>query len=441
MGIEQVIHILAIDDDPALHCLVDRALVRQGYAVTTATDGASGLEAIAAVPFDLIIVDYDMPGVSGLDVVRAVQGMSHQPPVVMLTGKGNERVAVEALKMGAADYLVKDVDLAFLELLPTVIGRVLARRRLEQERNELFAGIRESEERYRHLVDLIPDGIAIVVDGLLTLINPAGCRILGAVGPHELVGLPFCTVIGRIDPGTAVTEICEQALDNATTPHWHEFAWSRPSGERMYGELLAMRFSYLGTRGIEVIFRDITEKRLYNELLEHMATFDALTDLPNRALFFEKFQQILALSLRYGDVGALFFIDLDGFKSINDTNGHEVGDRVLQEVAARLRLCVRQVDVVARLGGDEFMVVLTKLTSAADAGAVGGKILDELCRPLRIDDLVTGVSASIGIALFPQDSADAAELLRAADHAMYRAKRSGGNRICFYGQEAHEGCS
>jgi diguanylate cyclase (GGDEF)-like protein/PAS domain S-box-containing protein len=427
----QIIRILAIDDDPALHCLLERALVRHGYQVTTATDGVSGLAELMAKSFDLLIVDYDMPGYTGIDVLRRLTvEYSLPPPLIMLTGKGNERVAVEALKLGAADYLVKDVDLAFLELLPPVIHRVLTRRRLEVERDSLFAGIKESEERYRRLVEMIPDGIAILVDGRIVLINPAGLGILGGGSLAELLGTEFFPWL-RLLPSSG-GHACNSGDDAISTlDRWQELACRRRNGEQMYVELLRLRFTYQGKNATQILFRDVTDKKLYQERLEHLATFDVLTELPNRMLFFERFQQILASALRYADVGALLYMDLDGFKAVNDTLGHDAGDTVLQVIADRLREGVRQADVVARMGGDEFTVLLTKLAHSADAGEVAGKILHELRQPICVADREVTLGASIGISVFPQDGATMEELLKLADLAMYAAKRAGGYQYCF----------
>jgi diguanylate cyclase (GGDEF)-like protein/PAS domain S-box-containing protein len=428
----QAIRILAIDDDPALHCLLERALVRQGYQVTTAIDGASGLAAYEVAPFDLLVVDYDMPGMSGLDLLRMTQQHAAPPPVIMLTGRGNERIAVEAFTLGAADYLVKDIDLAFLELLPTVIHRVLTRRKLEQERDELFAGIKESEERYRQLVESIPDGIAIVVQGRIVLINPAGLRILGAASTREALGTEFLDWLQVVTSPTETGALAEYAATTVPSS-WQELSCLRHGHEPLDLELLTLRFNFQGEEATQLIFRDVTEKNQYRARLEHLATRDALTDLPNRVLFFERFQQTLEGVQRYGDVGALLFMDLDGFKEINDTCGHDVGDQVLRTVADRLREGVRHADVVARMGGDEFTVVLTKLTQTADAGVVAAKILDELRQPMRVGDRELTVGASIGISIFPKDGTAMEILMKVADHAMYMAKRAGGCRFSYVG--------
>lgn len=428
MDAGQPLHILTIDDDPALHCLIDRSLQRLGFQVTNVTDGASGLEAIASAQFDLVIVDYDMPDMTGIDVVSKAIASHQAPPIIMLTGHGNERVAVEAFNHGAADYLVKDVDLVFLDLLPAVIDRVLTRRRLELERDALFTEVRESEERYRQLVELIPDGVAVVVKRLISLMNPAGCRILGYADHRELSQRDFAEFFDA----DGVAEI-ESVLSAPNRGHWREINCRRKSGEQVSVELLAQRFACQGPDAVEVIFRDITEKKQYQEQLEHLATFDSLTDLANRALFFEKFQQLLGMSLRYKYVGALLFIDLDGFVAINDTHGHEIGDQVLQEVAGRLRGCLRQIDVVARLGSDEFMVVLAKLNNRVDVQVVADKILQNVCGQIDLLSCQITITCSIGITLFPEHGLNTSTLLRAADGAMNSARHAGGGCYRFAG--------
>ena len=176
------------------------------------------------------------------------------------------------------------------------------------------------------------------------------------------------------------------------------------------------------------ILDDISERKRSEAQMEHTAHHDPLTDLPNRGLFLDRLGQALAMAHREAHSGALLFIDLDHFKEVNDSLGHAAGDALLIEVAERLQAQVRETDTVARLGGDEFTTILSRLHEAGDAEMVAGKILHSLAQPLTIEDEVVHVTASIGIAHFPEDGNAIEDLLRTADDAMYAAKRSGRNR-------------
>ena len=184
--------------------------------------------------------------------------------------------------------------------------------------------------------------------------------------------------------------------------------------------------------GSVVVFRDVTEKR--NLLLEmtRQAHFDALTDLPNRYLFKDRFSQAIARARRNGHPLVLYYLDLDHFKKVNDAWGHPTGDRVLRETARRLRLAVRETDTVARMGGDEFAILAGDMQSKDDAVRFAGKVRDAIVQPLGIFGKEHQLTASIGAAFYPFDGNSLTHLSRNADLAMYRAKKKGRNRIQFF---------
>jgi diguanylate cyclase (GGDEF)-like protein/PAS domain S-box-containing protein len=179
---------------------------------------------------------------------------------------------------------------------------------------------------------------------------------------------------------------------------------------------------------------DISERKAHETQLEHMAHFDALTNLPNRVLFIDRLSQALAQSARHGSALAVLFLDLDGFKAINDTHGHEVGDQVLITLALRLREAIREIDTLGRIGGDEFVAVLTEVANPQACLPLLCRMLDAAAKPIRIsDELVVEVSASIGVTFYPQGQHLAPEqLLRQADQAMYQVKLSGKNSYQFF---------
>ena len=181
--------------------------------------------------------------------------------------------------------------------------------------------------------------------------------------------------------------------------------------------------------------RDITERMQSQVQLEYMAHHDALTDLPNRTLFLDRLKQALARARWHKRLAAVLFIDIDRFKNINDTLGHEVGDKLLQELSRRLQPCLRDGDTVARFGGDEFVILLDDLAAATDVRNLAGKLLDQLRPPFQTGESTLHVTASIGISMFPADGEDSGSLLRHADIAMYRAKDMGRNNYQFYSAE------
>jgi diguanylate cyclase (GGDEF)-like protein/PAS domain S-box-containing protein len=186
---------------------------------------------------------------------------------------------------------------------------------------------------------------------------------------------------------------------------------------------------------------DITERKLLQEQLSRMAHFDNLTGLPNRALFFDRMRQTIGLAAREKRLCGILFIDLDGFKSVNDTHGHETGDQLLCIVADRIKASLRASDTAARMGGDEFTVILATLKKHRDVDHVAKKVLSKLCQPIIIGPAVIRIGASIGSSIFPDDAEDVEMLVHNADKAMYEVKRSGKNRHKAFSAEASDFCS
>jgi len=183
------------------------------------------------------------------------------------------------------------------------------------------------------------------------------------------------------------------------------------------------------------VFRDISERKRYEEYIKHQAYHDALTNLPNRLLFKERLDVALAQAKREGEMCGVFYLDLDGFKQINDSLGHDMGDQLLVAVAERLRTCARQGDTIARMGGDEFTLIIHRIKACDDAIVVAERVRQELNREFLVDGYDMRISASIGISLYPLAGLDGASLLKAADMAMYQAKRKGRNRYEFFNVE------
>ena len=180
------------------------------------------------------------------------------------------------------------------------------------------------------------------------------------------------------------------------------------------------------------VFRDVSEAREAARRLRHDAHHDPLTGLPNRVLLDDRISRAIALAERHANKVAVLYLDLDGFKLINDTQGHAVGDKLLQSVTARLLACVRDCDTVSRLGGDEFVVLLPRGRQPEDAATTARRILQSLGAPHAVDRLEVMVTASIGISLYPDDAGSAGDLLANADAAMYEAKSSGRSRFVFF---------
>lgn len=197
-------------------------------------------------------------------------------------------------------------------------------------------------------------------------------------------------------------------------------------------ELSASEMILAGQRYFVGIVRDITERKLAEQKIAHLAHYDYLTDLPNRALFLDNLEHALALAKRKSFKVAVLFLDLDGFKKVNDTLGHDVGDLLLQGVARRLKEITRASDTVARVGGDEFLFILSDIGLDENAAFTANKIIAALARPFEFGEKICHIGGSIGIAIYPDASIKPEALVKLADDAMYLAKQSGKNTYRFY---------
>ncbi|MBK5967588.1 Cyclic di-GMP phosphodiesterase Gmr [Thiorhodovibrio litoralis] len=223
------------------------------------------------------------------------------------------------------------------------------------------------------------------------------------------------------------------------TGQWQGEIWNRKKSGEVYPEILHINAVKNAAREVTHyvgMFIDITDLKHTQQRLEALAHYDALTDLPNRVLLAERLHQTLSNAKRFERLVAICFLDLDDFKLVNDRHGHEIGDRLLIEIANRLRGTLRGGDTVARLGGDEFVLLLAELDNANELEAILDRIFDAVAKPFRTNDIDLGVSASIGVTLYPFDDSDPDTLLRHADQAMYLAKQQGRNRYHLFDQDA-----
>ena len=210
----------------------------------------------------------------------------------------------------------------------------------------------------------------------------------------------------------------------------------RLDGKGVDVEIAGIPFIYREKPAAQFIIRDITERKIAEQRLEHMALYDTLTELPNRTLFFDRMDQLLALARRNRYILAILFMDLDRFKFINDTMGHDAGDLLLKEVAKRLTTSTRKSDTVARMGGDEFISICAKIAAPGDAGIIARKIIATLSGPFDLQGRECAISVSIGISIYPRDGDDGETLLKNADTAMYRVKERGKGGFEFYSDMA-----
>lgn len=425
--------ILVIDDDASTLLLIRAALVKAGYEVVTATDGLRGIAAFREQPCDMVMLDVEMPGMSGFDVCERLRAdAGDELPIVMVTGMDDIASIERAYEVGATDFIAKPIHWA-------LIGhrvRYLLRGR------QAFLDLRSANARSEAILRAIPDLLfEMDLDGCFIDCHSPRTEVLGRSRP-QLIGRSVLEVLPPeaaavwIDAlrcanrdGVSAGQHFELVLPDGRS--WFELSMSRRAG----GDVLAPRFI--------VLSRDITERKDAERRIARLAYFDALTELPNRQSFLDRVDlEIERCSNGDRRLGVLF-MDLDGFKAINDTMGHGAGDQILRWAADRLRQALRPGDVVscvppngdvelARLGGDEFTALIVDIARPEDALAVANRVLQLMRQPFNLNGRPVMLTASIGIAVYPEDGLDAVTLLKHADTAMYHAKDLGRDNSQYY---------
>ena len=285
-----------------------------------------------------------------------------------------------------------------------------------------------SEDRNRTLFDLAADSMMILdLDGTIRDINRTGCERLGYTR-DELVGLH----ITRLDPPEFAAMFAKRLDDIEKGGAIFESAQLRKDGMAIPVEINARTIELDGKKVIFSIIRDISSRKTVEQKIAQLAHFDELTNLPNRNLFYDRLDQAVARAKRYHQKFAIMFMDLDGFKQVNDEFGHHVGDRLLGMVAERLTKSARDMDTVARVGGDEFVFILNNIEHADNVSLVANKILQSLSLPFVVKGKSCSIGCSIGISIFPDDTEDTETLVKMADDAMYMAKKGGRNNCQFF---------
>ncbi|MPQ60231.1 EAL domain-containing protein [Duganella sp. FT27W] len=436
--------LLLVDDEPRLlSSLYELLRSHEGhdYLLCTAATGAEALAHLAQQPFDLVLLDLRLPDMSGHDIMDFMNARGIDGDVVVMSGEVGIDAAIGALKRGAYDYLRKPYGRE--ELLKTV-DNVLQKRRLAIDNERIAAQLETSEKMYRYLVDSSPDIIyTLAHDGRITFVNDRVQHLLG-FDRDEVVGRHYSVLVHDEDQDRARYAFGERqghgqgrARVSDAGGRTAELRLKCKSGiERTFSITLTSMapnaigpHDFYGTYGVA---RDITDRKRAEEMISYQAYHDILTDLPNRMLFKDRLGLAVIQARRKQTELAVMFIDLDRFKLVNDTLGHVKGDELLQQVARRLKDCLRRGDTLARQGGDEFTIVLPELQDRQEARGVAEKFIESLSAPFDLDGHQVHISASIGIAIYPHDGDGIDELLRHADIAMYQVKALGKNGHTFY---------
>jgi diguanylate cyclase (GGDEF)-like protein/PAS domain S-box-containing protein len=427
--------ILVVDDQPVNVQLLDYLLKTTGYEhVDSTTDPSRVVELHREKHYDLIILDLHMPGMDGFEVMEQLKPV--EPgwlPVLVVTAEPDKKLA--ALKAGARDFISKPFDT--VEVMAR-IRNLLEVRLLHRESREYGALMENTVAertaelaRFRGAMDATADAIFLIDAASMAMVdmNDGACRMLGFSRDALL----------RIDPvalGLATRAQLERLLQGDGTPREHDVVETellRAGGQGAVPVEIGWQVLKDGDASMLIaVARDVSERLQAQQRMEHLAHYDALTGLPNRSLFFQNLRDAIELARDKQWRIAVLFISLDRFKMINDTLGPALGDELLRQFSTRLVRCVRLRDTVGRLGGDEFALILTMTREQQDAVHVANDVREALREPFDLHDKQAALTASIGIAMYPDDATDPGTLVKYADTAMVRAREAGRDGYRFF---------
>ena len=431
--------ILVVDDDSQVIEQTCRLLADMDHTSDFLVESGFLIAKMESRPVDLVLLDVNMPDVDGLTLLTEIKSNPKlaETPVIMVTGETEEGLIAQCFQLGAVDFINKPIRP--LELQSRV-------RIALETRKHILAINKKKDDLAREkafsdtILNSMEDSIVVLENKNLTVVD-ANDSYLKKVGKKrsELIGKP-CFSEGQKNfhpcyPCSDKTETCvlaETLRSGKIT--YQEFQNRDENKQQRFTKIITIPIKLPSnkTEQVLLIARDITKARILQDRLKHLAFHDVLTGLPNRQLFYDRIHQSLAMSRRHDKMMAVMFFDLDRFKKVNDTLGHDIGDLLLIEVAKRLTACVRKSDTIARLGGDEFTAVLNEVEHVDQINILANKILKSLGDKFYLGEHSLNVTSSIGVALFPQDGENMETLTKHADKALYQAKGAGRNNVQFY---------
>jgi diguanylate cyclase (GGDEF)-like protein/PAS domain S-box-containing protein len=422
--------ILIVEDEGLIARDIEDMVRNAGYEVCSVVGtGEDAIKKAETTHPDLILMDIILRG--AMDGVDAAEKIREQfnIPVIYLTAHTDENTLERAKLTEPLGYTLKPVE---QKELMTVMEMALYKHQMEIE-------LRERQSWLSTILQSIGEGvIATERFGNITFMNSVAEKLTGWT-QRDSIGKPLTSVLHLVDEDTGKlvrVSIPELFANNSSNPlngniQIVNFTEKTPV-ELTY---TAIRDDQENIGGLVLVLHDLTERKRYEEKLRYNAVTDHLTELPNRFLFFDRLNMALAQAQRDFQKLAILMLDLDEFKKVNDTYGHNIGDQLLKAVANRLLNMFRKGDTIARWGGDEFILLLPEIRQAEVAKNVAERILHSFNKPFEFDGLKIEITASIGVALFSEDGPDADTLIKNADIAMYNAKDAGRN--CFH-QYTHE---
>jgi len=427
------VRILIVEDEGLIAQDIENMVRGAGYEVCgVVPSGTEAVRKAETLSPDLVLMDIMLQGeMDGIEAAYLIRERL-KLPVIYLTSHADGTTLERAKVSEPFGYTLKPVEPK--ELL-TVMEMALYRHKMEIK-------LKEREEWLGTILQSIGEGV-VAADrtGCVTFMNPVAEKLTGW-SQAESISKPLTSILHAVDEESgklvriSIPEILSGQLPNPLNGTVQIVNYQEKVPVELNATLI--RDGKDGASGLVLVLYDLTERKRYEEKLRYNAVHDHLTDLPNRTLFFDRLSMALAQAQRDSHLVGIIMLDLDEFKKVNDTHGHNAGDRLLQSVGARLTSMFRRSDTIARLGGDEFVLLLPDLPYAEVARNVAERIVHCFQKSFDIEGLQVAATASLGVSVFPGDGEDAETLIKNADVAMYRAKEDGRNRFSVYKREQRE---
>lgn len=433
--------ILAIDDTP-INLLTLGSALKDEFDLQVATSGESGLALALDNTPALILLDIMMPGMDGFEVCRRLKTSPQlkDVPVIFITAMQELSAEIQGLELGAADFITKPIQVeSARQRIRNLLERENLRLQVARQRDQLEAD-QDKLQLAASVFASAREGITITdTEGTIVDVNEAFTRITGYSREEVLGKKPFVLSSGH-QTQEFYDDLWRQMADKG---HWYGEIWNRRKNGEVYAEMLnisTVRDDKGQPKNFVALFSDITAIKEHEKELDHIAHYDVLTSLPNRILLADRLRQGMTQAVRRNQKLAVVFLDLDGFKTVNDTHGHEVGDQLLVAIAKRMKQTLRDSDTLARIGGDEFIAVLVDLDDSTTSIPMLQRLLEAAAQPLLQNGLCLQVTASLGVTFYPQaHDLDAEQMMRQADQAMYQAKLAGKNRYHLFDEVQDSG--
>ncbi len=443
---DERVRILIIEDDTRFAQSMASLLCNAGWSAETCTTGIAGLGRVATQPYDLLLVDINLPDMSGHEVVRVVRERGDNLPVIVVSGETQIDAAIQALRLGAADYVRKPIEPDFL--LHRIRG-VLRQRWLEREYKSFQHLVRQSERLHRFLVDNSPDVIfTLDDDDRITFINDRVQETLG-IARQDLLGKALVDLVYADDRERA-RYVLKERKNVSQPPQIVELCLTSSQDSKGYRIFQVFLSAIPGANCSALpppepwqdegsccygVARDVTDQRESLEWATHHVNHDVLTGLPTRQLFRDRLGLAITQAQRNRERFAVIYLNMDRFSVINNLYGHTRADEVLRQISERMQRCLRGGDTLARLAADEFLLLNHPIRGVDDVQAVLDRIAQELAAPFDIDDASLKLTASAGVALYPEHGDSPEALIRHANIALYHGRRAGSGSHAFF-QEA-----